>query len=88
MYNKRIITIAATAALSLGLTACGANDAKINSRDRSGAEIHNFPNHFSSVAEKCDGHGHRVFLVDHGSSDKGGGGLAVISDPSCPGGSR
>lgn len=68
---------------SLSLAACGANDAQVGNRDHAPADVINFPNHFSSVADKCDGHGHRVFIGDHGNSGNGGGGVAVIADASC-----
>lgn len=78
------------AALSMALIAfalmgnsCGQNDVQINSRDKTGAVVLNMPDHFSSIATKCDGHGHRVFIADHGDSANGGGGVAVINDPTC-----
>lgn len=80
-------TIAALAlvlvAFALMGNSCGANDVQINSRDKTGAVVLNMPDHFSSIATKCDGRGHRVFIADHGDSGNGGGGVAVINDASC-----
>jgi hypothetical protein len=69
-----------------GISGCGQNDVDVGGRDTAPAQVINMPNHFSSVAHKCDGHGHRIYEGDHGDSGKGGGGLAVVADPSCPGG--
>lgn len=70
-----------------GLSACsefddarGLGDAPIKSRDDTGAEVVNFPNQFANVAHKCDGHGHRIYVVTHGKSDAP---PVVIDDPSC-----
>jgi hypothetical protein len=41
------------------------------------------PNHFSSVATKCDGHGHRIYENDHGDSGNGRGMIVVVSDSNC-----
>lgn len=85
MFNK-YYAIAAVAALPLAAGSCGQNDTDIGGRDTGPAFVINMPNHFSSVATKCDGKGHRVYEGDHGDSGNGGGGLAVIDDSSCPGG--
>jgi hypothetical protein len=72
--------------IALILSGCTTNDASIDSRDHAPASVINFPNHFSSVAHKCDGHGHRVFEADHGEgSGKQFSAIAVIDDPSCGG---
>jgi hypothetical protein len=69
--------------IAMGLTACGSNDAKVQTRDKSGAQVLNMPNHFSSVATKCDGHGHRIYENDHGDSGNGRGMIVVVSDTNC-----
>lgn len=43
--------------------------------DKSPAEVIAFPDKFSNVAHKCDGHGHRVY-----SNSKA---AFVIDDPTC-----
>jgi hypothetical protein len=77
--NKNTITRTMTGvALLLCLlviAACG-NDAKVESRDTSGAVKYNMPDQFDTVAAKCDGHGHRIF-------ESSGHGLTVIADQSC-----
>jgi hypothetical protein len=71
-------------ALPLTAASCGANDAPVKTRDRTGARVYNMPDHFSSVASKCDGLGHRIYESDHGNDGSGRpGGLAVINDPRC-----
>lgn len=63
------------------LTACGSNDAKVESRDKTGAALLNMPDGFPTVAMKCDGRGHRIYVPNKGSGDVGG--IAVIDDASC-----
>lgn len=71
-------------ALALPFAACGANDASVAGRDHAPANVINFPDHFSSVAHKCDGLGHRIYEADHGSGDgKQASAIAVIDDPKC-----
>lgn len=82
MYAGIAIMFVAAVLLFAG---CG-NDVKISGRQGGPADVINMPNHFSSVTDKCDGHGHRVYEGDHGNSSQGGGGLAVIADASCSGG--
>lgn len=87
MNRRRIILAAAAFFAFAGVSGCGANDAEVGERDHAPANIINFPDHFSSVAHKCDGHGNRVYEADHG---EGGGkqssAIAVVRDPSCAGG--
>ena len=65
--------------LAMGFAACGeaTQDATKSGQqvDKSPAEVIAFPDKFSNVAHKCDGHGHRVY-----SNSKA---AFVIDDPSC-----
>lgn len=84
---KRFIAGIALAAAGFGLMGCGAKanepykDVHVSGHDDSPAMVHRMPDGFSNFAEKCDGHGHRVFTLFH--SDSGYGGIAVIDDPKC-----
>ena len=85
---KKILIPVVAAVLTL--SACsgfsderGWGDAPVTKRDDSGVEIINFPDQFANVATKCDGHGHRIYVVTHAKSDVE---PVVIDDPSCPGG--
>lgn len=49
------------------------------------AEVVEFPDGFMNVADKCDGHGHRVFVVTHTNNTVT---PFVINDKTCPGGSE
>jgi hypothetical protein len=62
---------------AVALPGCG-NDAKVESRDKTGAVKYNMPDQFDTIAAKCDGHGHRIF-------EASSGGLAVIADQACQG---
>lgn len=62
------------------LAACG-NDAKVESRDKTGAVLLNMPDGFPTISMKCDGHGHRIYVPNNGSGDVGG--VAVVNDASC-----
>ncbi len=91
--RKRVVVIVALCslvAIPLGAVSCsgyndarGKGDAPVGPADDSAAEIINFPDGFSGVATKCDGHGHRLYVVTHDKSDVP---VTVIADPSCPGG--
>ncbi len=84
---KKLVLAALTV---LALTACsefnderGKGDAPVEKRDDGPAEVVNFPDGFSNVAHKCDGHGHRIYVTTQAN---GGKQMTVIADPSCPGG--
>lgn len=78
-------------AAAFSVAACGSttkaaqpgNDAPASGNDKSPAEIHAMPDGFPNFADKCDGHGHRVYTAFHGDSTAAA--IAVITDPSCPG---
>lgn len=66
------------------LTGCpGGNDASVKGRDHGPAEAINFPDHFSSVATKCN-HGNRVYVADHSDTKQPSAVAVVAHDPSCP----
>lgn len=60
----------------------GKGDAPVGASNDQPAEVINFPNGFGNVATKCDGHGHRLFVVTHIKTDPA---VTVIDDPTCPG---
>ena len=80
------IGIAATVA---ALTGCSQKslepyrDAPVSGHQSAPAEVIEMPDGFSNIADKCDGHGHRVYVVFH--SDGSYGSVAVMADPRCPG---
>lgn len=61
-------------------------DAPVSGHQSGAAEVIEMPDGFSNIADKCDGHGHRVYVVFHG--DSGYGSVTAISDPTCPGGGK
>lgn len=95
--RHRWVTVLAMAIVIVALVAliagCGAQDAfnddrgkgdaPVGETDDSEAEVINMPNEFANIAHKCDGHGHRVYTTTHGGGPRE---IAVIDDPSCPGG--
>lgn len=58
----------------------GRGDAPIGPFDDSPAEVINMPDRFANVANKCDGHGHRVYSTTREAA------VTVIADPSCSAG--
>lgn len=72
------------------LTGCGLesatepwNDAPVSHKNDGPAEIGSMPDGFANYAEKCDGHGFRVFTTREGSAKGGGKDIAVVADPTC-----
>lgn len=59
------------------------DDASVSQHLTGPAEVGSMPDGFNNWAGKCDDHGHRVFTTFH--SDSPYAGIAVISDPTCPG---
>jgi hypothetical protein len=91
--RQAIVAAMAGAALAAGLLAgCGPtskiaqpyDDASVSRHLTGPAEVVNMPDGFSNFADKCDGHGHRVFVVFH--NDSAYGAITAINDPTCPGG--
>lgn len=79
------IIIAALAVLALAVGACGTGPDK--SREDAGDTVNvdkstphstAFNNHYPNVEDKCDGHGHRLYVTTSKT-------VVVIPDPSCPG---
>lgn len=69
----------------LAMSACGTGPDK--SREDAGDTVNvdkstphstAFNNHFPNVEDKCDGHGHRVYVTTAKT-------FAIVPDPSCPG---
>lgn len=82
MIRTFLIALLVTGAIVL--TGCpGGNDTSVQSRDHAPAEAINFPDHFSSVATKCN-HGNRVYVSDHGKGTNPSSVAVVAHDPSCP----
>ena len=52
--------------------------------DKTAPHVIAFNNHYPNVETKCDGFGHRVYVITHDSST--GNNLLVIDDATCPGG--
>lgn len=78
--------------LALSLAACSTDarqDADTSGQrvDKSSAEVIAMPDQFRNVAHKCDGHGHRVYMNSTGDSGNSAN-IFVVTDPSCPGGTR
>lgn len=77
MRKKVIIVGFAT----LTLAGC-ANDAPVSSRDIGPAEKVNMPDHFATVATKCN-HGNRIYQTSHGGNSSSA--IAIVpNDESCP----
>lgn len=88
--TRKHAIIAAVAALAIGalafLSGCSKylepfRDAPVNSHLTGPAEVATMPDGFSNWADKCDSHGHRVFVAYHGDDNRAA--IAVIADPSC-----
>lgn len=58
----------------------GIGDAPVGPTQGGPAEIVTFPDKFANVANKCDGHGHRVYSTTRPAP------VVVITDTTCPGG--
>lgn len=60
------------------------NDAPRGENNDTPAETMSFPDGFSNVAHKCDGHGNRVYVAFKGDNNRAA--IAVVAnDPSCAG---
>lgn len=59
------------------------DDAGVSQHLTGEAQVASMPDGFSNWADKCDNHGHRVFVAFH--SDSPYAAITAISDPSCPG---
>lgn len=67
----------------------GKGSTSIEDQNTGPAAVMEYPRGFRNVAHKCDGHGHRVYSASRGNDAEANvsGAVAVIDDPSCPGGS-
>lgn len=83
--KKNLVTGISMASVLLAVTGCSSmtepwNDAKIEKKDDSPAEVYSMPDGFANFATKCDRHGNRVYTT----RTEGGEAMAVVSnDPSC-----
>jgi hypothetical protein len=95
---RRILLLALSIALVLMLAGCGSDasreDADDVQHECSGSDVTGcidktqphvtaFNNHYKQVEDKCDGSGHRIFVITH--DDSTGDLFRVIPDPTCPG---
>lgn len=82
MHKLRITFYAIAVAVSIGLSACGA-DADPGTRDTGSAKARiNMPDNFPTVAHKCYGP-NGVYASN--TSEKGNGSIYVVTDdPQCP----
>lgn len=96
--KKYLIIVALLAVMPLYGFTCGADTSREDARDvrvtcggrpgpgctdKSEPGIIAFNNHYPNVENKCDGHGHRLFVMTHDSAR--GRNLLVLPDPTCPG---
>jgi hypothetical protein len=83
--NKLVIP--AVALLVLAGAGCSSKgqekfkDAPTGARNTQAADIITFPDGFSNVAHKCDGKGHRVYVLF--KDDHKYGAIAVVADETC-----
>jgi hypothetical protein len=85
----RIITAATACVALVGCNAVndrndarGRGDAPVGKVDDDPTEVLQFPDRFSNVAHKCDGHGHRVYVTTKSDQSRF---MTVIDDPTCGG---
>lgn len=57
-------------------------DAPTSGHDKAPVELYEDADGFSNWAEKCDGHGNRVFVTFHGDSAYAA--ITAIKDSTCP----
>jgi hypothetical protein len=81
--SKLAATIITGLIIATGVSACG-NDATVSNRVTGSAEKINMPDQFDTIADRCDGHGFRVY--ENGGSE--GTAIAVVRDPKCDGTTR
>lgn len=86
---KLLLTLFVVASFSLSVVACTNPDKSRDDAqdtllvDHTAPEVIQFNNHYPNVETKCDGHGHRLFVLTHDSAV--GRNVLVITDASCPG---
>jgi hypothetical protein len=80
-----IATVAITGLVSLGGCAKFTEpfkDAPTSGHNGSPAEVIEMPDGFNNVADKCDGHGNRLYVTYHGDGPYGSI-FVVKGDPGC-----
>jgi hypothetical protein len=85
-----ILVLAAISALVFVATVAGCSqkqqeqfrDAPTIGHDKTAVELYDDADGFSNWAEKCDGHGNRVFVAFHGDSTYAA--ITAIKDSTCP----
>jgi hypothetical protein len=80
LFGLILITLLAACGDDAKETRKGRGDAPVGHIDETPAEVIAFPDTFSNVATKCDGHGHRLYVTTQNVNGKQ---LSVITDPSC-----
>lgn len=85
---KRFVAVAGMG-VALAFAGCGGDASREDAQDtrnvdRTPPEVAAFNNHFPNIEHKCDGHGHRIYVMSHDSAK--GRNFEVIVDPTCPGG--
>lgn len=90
MRHWRIWALAALLLAAVALAACGndesredANDVTNGNVEKSAPHVIAFNNHYPNVETKCDGFGHRLYVMTHDSAQ--GRNLLVIPDATCQG---
>lgn len=84
LRNAFIVACAIALIFALSAESCGSsdNDVKVKTRDTTGATILNMPDQFPSVAVKCDGKGHRVYVTNRYDNGAGGA-VTAVDDSTC-----
>lgn len=81
---KKMMTVAAAIGLlTVGGCGFGPDKSREDAKDvttvvKTPPEVITFNNHYPNVENKCDGHGHRIFV----NTEKV---MTIYPDPSCPG---
>lgn len=88
---KKVITVIVVLMISaLVLSACGSDESREDANDvhngqveKSSPNVISFNNHYPNVETKCDGFGHRIYVITHDSGT--GNNIIVIPDKTCQG---
>lgn len=76
--------ILAVCSLLVVLAGCGSNDTSVTGRDTGPAFKVNMPDHFGTVARKCDGR-NMIYETENGGTPGRGAFAVVPNDPRCGG---
>ena len=74
--------IVALVVLVLLMTGCGSNDVSVSGRETSPAFKVSMPDHFGTVARKCDGP-NMIYETENGGTPGRGAFAVVANDPRC-----